>query len=41
MHSKAEWYAPLKEFVQASDLSKAFLALDIDGTALLEDLNSL
>jgi hydroxymethylpyrimidine pyrophosphatase-like HAD family hydrolase len=33
----AEWIEPLRKFTDASDPSKAFLALDLDGTALLED----
>jgi len=37
MRAKAEWLKPLKQFVERSDASKAFLALDLDGTALLED----
>jgi hydroxymethylpyrimidine pyrophosphatase-like HAD family hydrolase len=32
-----QWVEPLREFANASDCSKAFLALDLDGTALLED----
>jgi hydroxymethylpyrimidine pyrophosphatase-like HAD family hydrolase len=31
------WREPLQRFAEASDLSKTFLALDLDGTALLED----
>ena len=37
MNTNAEWIGPLKKFAEASDFSKAFLALDLDGTALLED----
>jgi hydroxymethylpyrimidine pyrophosphatase-like HAD family hydrolase len=31
------WIESLREFVETSDRAKAFLALDLDGTALLED----
>src|SRR5438874_130912 len=37
MHSNAQWFASLEKFAGACDLSKSFLALDLDGTALLED----
>jgi hydroxymethylpyrimidine pyrophosphatase-like HAD family hydrolase len=37
MNTNAPWFEPLKKFAEASDLAKAFLALDLDGTALLED----
>jgi hydroxymethylpyrimidine pyrophosphatase-like HAD family hydrolase len=37
MNKDIEWIEPLKRFAAASDLSKTFLALDLDGTALLED----
>lgn len=37
MNTHAEWIEPLKKFAEGSDFSKAFLALDLDGTALLED----
>jgi len=33
----AQWLEPLQKFAAASDFSQAFLALDLDGTALLED----
>src|SRR5436190_1207851 len=37
MEKNNHWLEPLKKFARTSDLSKAFLALDLDGTALLED----
>lgn len=37
MQNKAPWIESLKKFAGTSDSSKAFLALDLDGTALLED----
>src|SRR5205823_5542709 len=37
MQANPEWMLPLKKFAESSDVSKAFLALDLDGTALLED----
>src|SRR5688572_22508413 len=36
-NTHAEWIEPLSRFASASDPSKAYLALDLDGTALLED----
>jgi len=36
-HANAQWVEPLKRFAETSHFSKAFLALDLDGTALLED----
>src|SRR5438445_10396152 len=35
--NNAQWLEPLKKFAGENDLSKTFLALDLDGTALLED----
>ncbi|HWN94675.1 MAG TPA: HAD hydrolase family protein [Methylomirabilota bacterium] len=37
MNKESEWKGPLQKFAEASDLTKTFLALDLDGTALLED----
>src|SRR5436190_8677522 len=37
MDAKVQWIEPLKKFAEETDISKAFLALDLDGTALLED----
>src|ERR1043165_6042295 len=37
MNKESPWKEPLKKFAEGSDLSKTFLALDLDGTALLED----
>src|SRR5207302_4930642 len=37
MENNAHWLEPLKKFARSSDFSKTFLALDLDGTALLED----
>jgi hydroxymethylpyrimidine pyrophosphatase-like HAD family hydrolase len=37
MKTNSPWLDPLKKFAESSDVSKAFLALDLDGTALLED----
>jgi|KBSSwiStaDraftv2_1062776.scaffolds.fasta_scaffold281664_2 hydroxymethylpyrimidine pyrophosphatase-like HAD family hydrolase len=37
MQHNAHWLQPLREFAETSDLTKTFLALDLDGTALLED----
>src|SRR5215213_9394831 len=37
MVKNQEWLEPLRQFANDSDCSKAFLALDLDGTALLED----
>jgi hydroxymethylpyrimidine pyrophosphatase-like HAD family hydrolase len=37
MFTNAPWMEPLRKFADGSDFSKAFLALDLDGTALLED----
>jgi hydroxymethylpyrimidine pyrophosphatase-like HAD family hydrolase len=37
MVTNHEWLGPLREFANTSDCSKSFLALDLDGTALLED----
>ena len=37
MATNGEWLEPLKKFADGSDPSKTFLALDLDGTALLED----
>src|SRR5437870_11825792 len=37
MQPNAEWMPALKKFAAECDFSKAFLALDLDGTALLED----
>jgi hydroxymethylpyrimidine pyrophosphatase-like HAD family hydrolase len=36
-HASGPWMEPLKKFARSSDSSKTFLALDLDGTALLED----
>src|SRR5687767_4806421 len=36
-NTQAEWIEPLSRFARATDPSKAYLALDLDGTALLED----
>jgi hypothetical protein len=35
--ASAQWLEPLRTFVEENDLSNTFLALDLDGTALLED----
>lgn len=37
MNKEGPWEEPLKRFAEGSDASKTFLALDLDGTALLED----
>src|SRR5438552_7908025 len=37
MDAKVKWIEPLKKFAGETDIAKAFLALDLDGTALLED----
>jgi hydroxymethylpyrimidine pyrophosphatase-like HAD family hydrolase len=37
MHKETPWKEPLRKFAEGSDTSKTFLALDLDGTALLED----
>src|SRR5215208_4839751 len=37
MVKNQEWLEPLRQFANDSDCSKAFLALDLDGTTLLED----
>jgi hypothetical protein len=37
MNTNGAWIEPLRKFAEGSDSSKAFLALDLDGTALLED----
>src|SRR5438270_1776620 len=37
MQNSTHWLDPLKKFAQATALPKTFLALDLDGTALLED----
>ena len=37
MNKESPWREPLQRFAEATDLSKTFLALDLDGTALLED----
>jgi hydroxymethylpyrimidine pyrophosphatase-like HAD family hydrolase len=37
MNSHAEWEEPLGRFAKSIDLQRTFLALDLDGTALLED----
>lgn len=37
MNKQTPWEKPLRRFAEASDTSKTFLALDLDGTALLED----
>jgi len=37
MNANAEWMEPLSRFAEAGDAAKGFLALDLDGTALLED----
>lgn len=37
MNANTPWSEPLKRFATANDRSKTFLALDLDGTALLED----
>ena len=37
MFTNASWREPLQRFTAHCDFSKAFLALDLDGTALLED----
>src|SRR5215204_243968 len=37
MNTKGPWLEPLKKFAEASDLARGMLALDLDGTALLED----
>jgi hydroxymethylpyrimidine pyrophosphatase-like HAD family hydrolase len=34
---EAVWLKPLREFVEASDILRGLLVLDLDGTALLED----
>jgi len=37
MATNGEWLESLRKFADASDCSKAFVALDLDGTVLLED----
>src|SRR5215468_10308663 len=37
MQNHAHWLKPLKRFADKSDAARTFLALDLDGTALLED----
>ena len=37
MQNDAPWLEPLKKFIDATEASRTFLALDLDGTALLED----
>lgn len=37
MFTDAQWHEPLRRFTEQSDPAKAFVALDLDGTALLED----
>src|SRR5438132_9468435 len=37
MDTQPDWMEPLRKFADASGASSAFLALDLDGTALLED----
>src|SRR5687767_5286006 len=37
MNKESQWKEPLTRFADAGDLAKTFLALDLDGTALLED----
>src|SRR3954464_13295151 len=37
MHHRNHWLEPLKRFSQSCDHTQSFLALDLDGTALLED----
>src|SRR5436190_13062122 len=37
MSSDAEWEEPLGRFAKSIDLRRTFIALDLDGTALLED----
>ena len=37
MNKESAWQEPLRKFAEESDTAKTFLALDLDGTALLED----
>ena len=37
MNTNGAWIEPLQRFANEGDVSKTFLALDLDGTALLED----
>jgi hydroxymethylpyrimidine pyrophosphatase-like HAD family hydrolase len=37
MNKEGPWTESLRKFAEASNLAKTFLALDLDGTALLED----
>ena len=37
MDPQPDWIEPLRKFAGASQAARAFLALDLDGTALLED----
>src|SRR5688572_10638519 len=37
MNKESAWKEPLRKFAEESDTAKTFLALDLDGTALLED----